>query len=235
MYTIQYLKENSNLPGARANLQLLYSFSKTATDSDIMDCLNHIKTGTENSPEEFLGMCGIVGYAVKNKNNNELVIETIRKYASHKSWRIREAVAMGIQEISEENMQATLKNISKMQVGNFYEKRAVVAGLCEPKLLKDIKVANTVISILKEITETFNHNNKLADDEESLRKALAYGWSVAIVHAPVNGKKAFEKLLETESKHIKWIIKENLKKNRLIKMDTDWVKKMEKRLTPAST
>lgn len=48
-------------------------------------------------------------------------------------------------------------------------------------------------------------------------------------------KKAFEKLLETESKHIKWIIKENLKKNRLIKMDTDWVKKMEKRLTPAST
>lgn len=179
-------------------------------------------------------MCGIVGYAVRNKNNNELVIETIRKYASHKSWRIREAVAMGIQEISEENMQATLKNISKMQVGNFYEKRAIVTGLCEPKLLKDIKVANTVISILKEITETFNHN-KLADDEESLRKALAYGWSVAIVHAPVIWKKAFEKLLERESKHIKWTIKENLKKNRLIKMDTDWGKKMEKRLTPAST
>ena len=235
MYTIQYLKENSNLPGARPNLQLLYSFSKTATDSDIMDCLNHIKSGTENSPEEFLGMCGIVGYAVKNKNNNELVIETIRKYASHKSWRIREAVAMGIQEISEENMQATLKNISKMQVGNFYEKRAVVAGLCEPKLLKDIKVANTVIRILNEITEAFNHNDKLADDEESLRKTLAYAWSVAIVHAPTNGKKAFEKLLETESKHIKWIIKENLKKNRLIKMDTAWVKEMEKRLTPAST
>ena len=57
-----------------------------------------------------------------------------------------------------------------------------------------------------------------------MRKTLAYGWSVAIVHAPTNGKKAFEKLLETESKHIKWIIKENLKKNRLIKMDTAWVK-----------
>ena len=177
----------------------------------------------------------LLGYAVKNKNNNELVIETIRKYASHKSWRIREAVAMGIQEISEENMQATLKNITKMQVGNFYEKRAVVAGLCEPKLLKDIKVANTVIRILNEITEAFNHNDKLADDEESLRKTLAYAWSVAIVHAPTNGKKAFEKLLEIESKHIKWIIKENLKKNRLIKMDTDWVKKMENRLTSAST
>ena len=72
-----------------------------------MDCLNHIKTETENSPEEFICMCGIVGYAVRNKNNNELVIETIRKYASNKSWRIREAVAMRIQEISEENMQAT--------------------------------------------------------------------------------------------------------------------------------
>lgn len=38
MYTIKYLKENPNLPGARANSQLLYSFSKNATDSEIMDC-----------------------------------------------------------------------------------------------------------------------------------------------------------------------------------------------------
>lgn len=214
----------------------MYSFSKTATESEIMDCLKYIKNETANSPEEFLGMCGIVGYAVKNRDNNELVIDNIKKYASHKSWRIREAVAMGIQEISENNMQETIKNINKMQVGNCYEKRAVVAGLCEPKLLKDKTVANTVISILNEITETLNHDNKLTDDEESLRKALAYGWSVAIVHTPDNGEKVFEKILATKKgKHIKWIIKENLKKNRLIKMDATWVKEMENRLTIAST
>ncbi len=50
MYTIKYLKKNSNLPSARANLQLLYSFPKSPTDYEIMDCLNHIKSETKNSP-----------------------------------------------------------------------------------------------------------------------------------------------------------------------------------------
>ena len=96
MYTIQYLKENSNLPGPRGNLELLYSFSNVATEEEIKDCLKYIKSDTENSPEEFVGMCGIVGYSFHNKEKNEFTLEYIRQFASHKSWRIREAVAMGI-------------------------------------------------------------------------------------------------------------------------------------------
>jgi hypothetical protein len=236
MYTIPYLKDHSNLPGPRGNLELLYSFSKCAKKEEINECIKYIKDNTENSPEEFLGMCGIVGYAVQNKDKNELVFEFLRKYASNKSWRIREAVAMGIQEISENNMNETLRNIVKMKDGNCYDKRAVVAGLCEPKLLKEEKTATSVLKILNEITEVLDHNNKLSDEEESLRKALGYGWSVAIVHAPENGKKMLENLLkEKKGKHLKWIIKENLKKNKLIKMDMDWVKEIENRLTTAST
>jgi hypothetical protein len=235
MYSIQYLKENSHLPGPRGNLELLYSFSKDATEEEINKCLIYIQNDTENSPEEFIGMCGIVGYAVHNKDKNEYTLEYIRKFASHKSWRIREAVAMGIQELSVNNMKETLKNIIKMKNGNCYEKRAVVAGLCEPKLLIDEDIAIKVVTLVNEITEVLDHNNKLTDEEESLRKALAYGWSVAIVHAPDKGKQVFEKLLMKNGKHIKWIIKENLKKNRLVKMDGNWVKKMENRLTTAST
>ena len=123
-----------------------------------------------------------------------------------------------------------------MKKGNYYEKRAVVAGLCEPKLLKEEKIATMVLKVLNEITEVLDHNNKLSDEEESLRKALGYGWSVVIVHAPENGKRVFEKLInEKKGKHIRWMIRENLKKNRLIKMDIEWVKKMENRLTTAST
>ena len=119
---------------------------------------------------------------------------------------------------------------ANLEKGNAYEKRAVVAGLCEPKLLKDKAVAFHVINFLDEITATLDHDNKLTDEEDSLRKALGYGWSVAIVHAPAAGKKAFEKLLQKKSKHIKWIMKENLKKNRLIKTDAEWVKIMESKL-----
>ena len=236
MYTLEYLKEHSNLPGPRGNLKLLYSFSASAKKQEIDECLKYIQDDTINSPEEFLGMCGIVGYAVYNKTNNKLVLEFLGKYASHKSWRLREAVAMGIQEISENNINETLINIEKMKNGNCYEKRAVVAGLCEPKLLKDPKTATSVLEIINEITEVLNHDNKLTDEEESLRKALGYGWSVAIVYAPDNGKKMFENLIkEKKGKHIKWIIKENLKKNRLLKMDAKWVKEMENRLTIASS
>ncbi|MGI5101794.1 hypothetical protein [Treponema vincentii] len=53
---------------------------------------------------------------------------------------------------------------------------------------------------------------------------------MAIVHAPAEGKKTFEKLLQKNTKHIKWIMKENLKKNRLIKTDSEWVKMMGDKL-----
>lgn len=36
--------------------------------------------------------------------------------------------------------------------------------------------------------------------------------------------------IKKDNKHIKWIIKENLKKNRLIKADGEWVSAMERKL-----
>jgi len=71
----------------------------------------------------------------------------------------------------------------------------------------------------------------LSDQEVSLRKALGYGWSVVIVSAPGKGKRYFEKLFQLPGKHVSWVITENLKKNRLIKMDSEWVKKCGIRLT----
>lgn len=66
MYSIKYLLENSNLPGPRGNLELLYAFSKNA-DLKIADkCLSFIKEETKNSPEEFVGMCGILSFSILN-------------------------------------------------------------------------------------------------------------------------------------------------------------------------
>ena len=230
MYTIEYLLKNSNLPGPRGNLELLYDFSKTADTGIVGKCLEYIKEDTSNSPEEFVGMCGILGYAQINKANNKVVLKFLRNYASHNSWRIREAVAMGIQEISVDNLGETLKNIEPWVNGNFLEQRAVVAGLCEPKLLKIEDSNINILDILEKITKNLNHDNKLSDPEVSLRKALGYGWSVVIVSGPKSGKSHFEKLFHLSGKHVNWIIRENLKKNRLIKMDPQWVEKCNSRL-----
>jgi hypothetical protein len=233
MYTIQYLLQNSNLPGPRGNLELLYDFSRNADAEIVRKCLEYIKTDTSNSPEEFVGMCGILGYAQINKTRNKAVLAFLRNYASHNSWRIREAVAMGIQEISVDNIEKTLENIEPWIEGNFLEQRAVVAGLCEPKLLNNENINIKILEILEKITRNISHDNKLSDQEVSLRKALGYGWSVVIVSTPENGKKYFEKLFRLPGKHVNWIIKENLKKNRLMKMDSEWVKKCGIRLTTA--
>ena len=230
MYTLDYLLSHSNLPGPRGNLELLYAFAENAEPGIIGECLQCIKPDTANSPEEFVGMCGVLGYAVAHKADNAGTIAFLNPYASHSSWRIREAVAMGIQAIAAGALEKTLVNISPMTAGNGYERRAVVAGLCEPKLLGRADETVKVLKILESITRTLDHDKKLTDDEEALRKGLGYGWSVAIAASPEDGKRYFEALFSLSGKHIQWIIRENLKKNRLSKMDNVWVGRCAERL-----
>ena len=56
-----------------------------------------------------------------------------------------------------------------------------------------------------------------------MKKGLAYCWSVAVVAAPDEGKKTFEKWILCSDKDINWIVRENLKKERLRRMDNRWV------------
>lgn len=227
MKTIENLLKNSGLPGPRGNLELLYSFSKNATEDEIDECLSFYKDDLHNSPEEFVVMCGIVGYCIRNKNNIQKMLTTIRKYASHSSWRIRESVAIGIQEISETNMNEIVNCLKKWVDGNDLEKRAVVAALCEPKLLKGKSFIIELFEILNKITMSFDKiDGKLSENQNSLRKTLGYAWSVAIVSLPDEGKSAFEKIARCNNKHIKWIVKENLKKKRLTVMDKKWVENL---------
>lgn len=227
--SIENLLNNSGLPGPRANLALLHSFSKTATEEEIKKCLSFCTDGLHNSPEEFVVMCGIVGYCIQNQNNIPLkeLLQTIRKYASHSSWRIREAVAIGIQEIAANRILEVITNLKEWINGNAYEKRAVIATLCELKLLTAKDIIIKVLEILLQVTIGFNEiKGKLSDSEISLRKTLGYGWSVAIVSLPDEGKEKFEKIAKIDNKHIQWIVKENLKKHRLMVMDKIWVEKI---------
>ncbi len=61
------------------------------------------------------------------------------------------------------------------------------------------------------------------DAFKTLRQGLAYCWSVAVVALPDAGKPLMEKWLASPDPDIRWIMRENLKKNRLVKMDAGWV------------
>ncbi|HYH01476.1 MAG TPA: hypothetical protein VEC37_00090, partial [Bacillota bacterium] len=68
MISIDYLLKNSGLPGPRGNLELLYLFAKQATKDRVQECFSLYTEDVQNSPEEFVVMCGIVGYCIINRN-----------------------------------------------------------------------------------------------------------------------------------------------------------------------
>jgi hypothetical protein len=83
-----------------------------------------------------------------------------------------------------------------------------------------------------QILDTVTASLERVDDRRSqdflvLRKGLGYCWSVAVVALPEEGKVLMEKWLVAVDKDIQWIMRENLKKARLSRMDAEWAKKMQ--------
>jgi hypothetical protein len=58
---------------------------------------------------------------------------------------------------------------------------------------------------------------------KTLRQGMGYCWSVAAVALPADGKLLMETWFHSPDPDVIWIMKENLKKNRLERMDAAWV------------
>ncbi len=219
---IPFLRKNSGLPGPRGNLELARAVAKEGNKNHFKQLLSF--KAEENTPEVFLVFCGVMGLG-KLAASEPKLFDQLRGYASDSRWRIREAVATGLQLAGDQEMDLLLNETQKWSRGNWYEKRAVAAALAEPRLLKQPITAVKVLQILDEITETMeNADGQKEEAFKVLRQGMAYCWSVAVAALPEAGKPMMEKWSSSQDKEIRWIIKENLKKNRLVRMDADWVK-----------
>jgi 3-methyladenine DNA glycosylase AlkC len=220
-----YLLKESGLPGPRGNLELAQAFADFGDEEKIKEYLA-IKIGDApvNSAKVFLTFCGVVGLGTVINKGKLQYLKQLRQFASDPRWRIREAVAMALQKIGDVNIEFLLQETEEWSKGNLFEKRAAIAALCEPRLLTSNKVVGSVLKILDQVTTSFaSLQNRSSEDFEVLKKGLAYGWSVAVAAYPEKGKKLIEKWVKTKDKDVSWVIKQNLKKNRLSKMDSDWV------------
>jgi len=219
---VPFLKKNSGLPGPRGNLELAHVVADVGDQEQFERFLSF--DAKENTPEVFLVFCGLLGLGKLTVSQPEL-FDRLREYASDTRWRIREAVATGLQLTGDQSMDLLLSEMKKWMKGNWYEKRAAAAALAEPRLLKQPKHARQVLQILDKITESMETDNGAKDESyKVLRQGMAYCWSVATVALPDIGKPLMEKWLLSTDKDVRWMMKENLKKNRLVKMDADWVK-----------
>ena len=227
---IQYVLDHSNLPGPRGNLELMFAVQDVGDELFFKKCLeyNEQKAPT-NTPGEFVATCGTAGLGKLIAEGKIEYFEQLKNLAVDKRWRVREGIAFALQYLGKRDMHLLLAEMGKWKTDNLFVQRAVVAGLCEPVLLKNQNNARQVVDILAKIIKNISKiENRKDESFRVLKKGLAYGLSVAMVAYPEHGKRIFEELMEIEDKDIQWILKENLKKNRLIKMDADWVEAMRK-------
>jgi hypothetical protein len=226
-----YLLKESGLPGPRGNLEL----AQVVADEGDLDLFMRYTAYTHdqapvNSPYEFLAFCGVVGLGRLLAEGDDSLLETLRTHASDPRWRTREAVAMALQRFGDKDMDHLIAGMRKWSEGTPLEQRAAAAALCEPRLLGKAKHAREVLQILDRITASLGRSETSPrEDILVLRKGLGYCWSVATAALPEAGKPLMEKWLVSTDKDIQWVMQENLKKNRLVKMDADWVRKWQTR------
>jgi hypothetical protein len=153
-------------------------------------------------------------------------LKILRGCASDPRWRLREAVAMALQKLGKVDMEALLAEMRDWSLGIPLEQRAAAAALCEPNLLLDEGHAEAVLNLLDSITRSIAKvANRKSEDFKALRKGLGYCWSVAVAALPSAGKELMEKWLLSDDRDIQWIMKQNLKKKRLARVDEAWVQR----------
>lgn len=220
-----FLLKESGLPGPRANLELMQA---VADEGELPLFRRFASLSPEqaptNSPEVFLVCCGVVGLGRLLADGDERQWKPLRKHANDPRWRVREAVVLGLQRLGDVDLKRLLTPMIEWGGGNWLEQRAAVAVLCEPRLLKSPAAAQATLRLLDAITSGIAAaKDRRCDEFDVLRKSLGYCWSVATVALPEKGKPLMENWLASSDPDIRWIMRENLTKARLARIDAAWV------------
>ncbi|GAC1564791.1 MAG: hypothetical protein NVS3B14_00530 [Ktedonobacteraceae bacterium] len=229
-----YLREQSRLPGPRANLRLVEDVAdllaeavstRTGDVERVIDYLTRdasmLKT---NTPDEFVVMCGVVASgacaAVYAEWRHE-VIARLDKYACNASWRIREATARAFQRLLETAPKETTACLRIWaSEGNCWQQRASMAAIAEPAFMHQAAMREAAMEMQQEILRRFHAiplPERKREDVKVLRQASGYTLSVIAAALPEQGFALMRECASWRDPDINWIIRENLKKKRLAK------------------
>ena len=203
-----FLGRHSGLPGPRGNLELAMAFADIAT-RPVIDRF-------AGSTDEYLAVCGTV--ALGARATTPEVVELLRRCADDDRWRVREAVAIGLQLLGDVDLDRVLAVVEAWADDpSPLVRRAAAATICEPRLLTTPRAAATALEVCRRATIGLTRLDPAGRRDpavRTLRQALGYCWSVAIAADPSAGLRAF-RALDTADADVAWIVRENLRKHRL--------------------
>jgi hypothetical protein len=228
----KYLMSNSSLPGPRGNLELAAAFEEIISNRAAVKppeeiwqlCSTMAGLSAEeapvNDPREFIAFCGArglgaIGAALPEYQEKALL--DLRTLARDSRWRMREGVAMALQKLLSGGDIKVRRELEEwIKSDSWLVLRGVVAGIAEPSLLKDSGFAEWALEAHKRVIErTTSVVDRKSEEFRTLRKALGYSLSVVVRAIPSAGFLFLKELAQSNDTDIKWIVKENLKKNRL--------------------
>jgi hypothetical protein len=212
-----YLAEHSGLPGPRGNLELVAACGEEATVSRAEELL---ATG-----DEFASVCGLVALGRHYGQGRDSHVEVLHAHASDGRWRVREGVAMALQRAGDDDPGRAFALAERWAADiDPLVRRAAVAAVCEPRLLRDPVFARRALAILERVTADLAASpsgDRRSPGVRTLRQALGYGWSVVVAALPADGLTAFGLLEASGDPDVAWVVRENRKKARLKRLLTD--------------
>ena len=239
-----FLREQSHLPGPRANLKLVDDVSHllaevvSTREEDVRRVIEYLtrdeKTLEVNTPGEFVALCGVVACGVcaavyaawRHK-----MMARLSEFACNASWRVREGTAIAFQRLLEAAPEETSVCLRIwVGEGNCWQQRASIAAIAEPVLMNDAAMREVAFDIQQVIVRRFHAiplSERKREDVRVLRQATGYTLSVITAALPEQGFALMRECASWDDADINWILRENLKKKRLAKF-SDQVEQLVK-------
>ena len=224
---------NSHLPGPRGNLELLDAFAGAVRDvltapeppvvaiAALLDRWS-ARPALVTEPGVMLPCAaalarGQLGASLPAQWEHQIALLEVA--AKDDRWRVRELVAAGLQRMLSVDWERTCAVLINW-AGSPHPLvvRAAAAGVAEPPLLKQASHAEGALLVQRRAVDRLSGIAAVERRSESvrtLRQALGYTISVVVVGTPQAGFGLLDQMARSGDGDLRWIVAENLKKNRL--------------------
>jgi hypothetical protein len=241
----EYLVLNSSLPGPRGSLELADAFTDVVLEHaeeepvklwSLSLGLTRVTSSQApaNDPREFIVFCGVRGIGALGSRPERFndAVTLLRELSRDSRWRIREGVAMALQILISMKPVTALRELENwIEDDDWLSMRAVAAGVAEPFLLKDARTAELALELHRKIFGKITSSRERGPVFRTLRQGLGYSLSVVVSSIPEEGFEFMRRLAGSRDVDILWVVRENLKKNRLVRRHPREVESIQKLLS----